>query len=50
MVLIKEDISKYDLSSVEHMTTESGGVLATVVEENGAVVTKYGESDRIVLG
>ena len=42
--------SKVTVASVEHMTTESDGVLATVVKENGADVTKYGESARIVLG
>ena len=42
--------SKVTVASVEHMTTESDGVLATVVKENGADVTKYGESGRIVLG
>ena len=43
--------SKVKVASVEHMTTEcEGGVLATVVKENGADVTKYGESARIVLG
>ena len=42
--------SKVKVASVEHMTTESDGVLATVVKENGADVTKYGESARIVLG
>lgn len=44
------DDSKVTVASVEHMTTESDGVLATVVKENGANVTKYGESARIVLG
>ena len=42
--------SKVKVASVEHMTTESDGVLATVVKENGVNVTKYGESARIVLG
>ena len=42
--------SKVTVASVENMTTESDGVLATVVNENGADVTKYGESARIVLG
>ena len=42
--------SKITVASVEHMTTESDGVLATVVKENGADVTKYGASSRIVLG
>ena len=41
--------SKVKVASVEHMTTESDGVLATVVKENGADVTKYGASSRIVL-
>ena len=44
------DDAKVKVASVEHMTTESDGVLATVVKENGADVTKYGESGRIVLG
>ena len=44
------DDSKVTVASVEHMTTESDGVLATVVKENGADVTKYGESARIVRG
>lgn len=42
--------SKVTVASVENMTTESDGVLATVVKENGADVTNYGESARIVLG
>lgn len=42
--------SKVTVASVEHMTTESDGVLATIVEENGAVVAQYGASARIVLG
>ena len=44
------DDAKVKVASVEHMTTESDGVLATVVKENGADVTKYGASARIVLG
>ena len=44
------DDSKVTVASVEHMTTESDGVLATVVKENGADVIKYGASSRIVLG
>ena len=42
--------SKVKVASVEHMTTESDGVLATVVKENEVDVTKYGASLRIVLG
>ena len=42
--------SKVTVASVDNMTTESDGVLATVVKENEVDVTKYGESARIVLG
>lgn len=43
--------SKVKVASIEHMTTEcEGGIFATVVKENGADVTKYGASARIVLG
>lgn len=42
--------SKVTVASDENMTTESDGVLATVVNENGADVIKYGQSARIVLG
>lgn len=42
--------AKVKVASIENMTTESDGVLATIVEENGAAVAKYGASPRIVLG